>query len=33
MSHIAIIGAGAIGCTLGALLERAGHDITLIGRP
>ena len=32
MSHIAIIGAGAIGSTLGALLSRAGHDVTLLGR-
>ena len=33
MARIAIIGAGAIGCTLGALLSRAGQDVTLIGRP
>jgi len=33
MARIAVIGAGAIGCTLGALLKRAGHDVTLIGRP
>lgn len=29
---VAIIGAGAIGSTLGGLLARKGHDITLIGR-
>lgn len=33
MARIAVIGAGAIGCTLGALLSRAGQDVTLIGRP
>jgi 2-dehydropantoate 2-reductase len=33
MTRIAIIGAGAIGCALGALLRRAGQDVTLIGRP
>lgn len=33
MARIAIIGAGAIGCALGALLARAGQDVTLIGRP
>jgi 2-dehydropantoate 2-reductase len=32
MKSIAIIGAGAIGSALGALLRRAGHQITLIGR-
>jgi 2-dehydropantoate 2-reductase len=32
MPRIAIIGAGAIGSTLGALLSRAGHEVTLIGR-
>ncbi len=32
MSRIAIIGAGAIGSVLGALLSRAGQDVTLIGR-
>ena len=32
MTRIAIIGAGAIGSALGALLYRAGHDVTLIGR-
>jgi len=33
MTRIAVIGAGAIGCTIGALLSRAGQDVTLIGRP
>ncbi len=32
MTRIAIIGAGAIGSALGALLCRAGHGVTLIGR-
>ncbi len=32
MRRIAIIGAGAIGSSLGGLLGRAGHDVTLIGR-
>ena len=32
-THITIIGAGAIGSALGALLSRAGQDVTLIGRP
>ncbi len=32
MTRIAIIGAGAIGCTLGALLSRAGQAVALIGR-
>ncbi|MFC0338458.1 ketopantoate reductase [Kushneria avicenniae] len=30
--QIAIMGAGAVGCYYGALLARAGHSITLIGR-
>ncbi len=33
MAKIAIIGAGAIGSTLGALLVRNGGEVTLIGRP
>jgi 2-dehydropantoate 2-reductase len=32
MTRIAIIGAGAIGSALGALLSRAGRNVTLIGR-
>lgn len=31
--RIGIMGAGAVGCYYGALLARAGHDVTLIGRP
>ena len=27
------MGAGAVGCYFGALLARAGHAVTLIGRP
>ncbi|GGX07226.1 2-dehydropantoate 2-reductase [Pigmentiphaga litoralis] len=30
---IAVIGAGAVGCYYGGMLGRAGHDVTLIGRP
>jgi 2-dehydropantoate 2-reductase len=33
MARIAVIGAGAIGSTIGALLSRAGQDVFLIGRP
>jgi 2-dehydropantoate 2-reductase len=33
MARIAVIGAGAVGGTVGALLSRAGQDVTLIGRP
>ncbi len=29
---IAVMGAGAVGCFFGALLQRAGHDVVLIGR-
>ncbi len=32
MTNIAIIGAGAIGSTLGAFLSRAGYTVILIGR-
>lgn len=32
MTRIAILGAGAIGSALGALLHRAGQDVTLIAR-
>jgi 2-dehydropantoate 2-reductase len=31
--QIAVMGAGAVGCYYGALLARAGHDVTLIARP
>lgn len=30
---IAVMGAGAVGCYYGGMLARAGHDVTLIGRP
>lgn len=30
---IAVMGAGAVGCYYGAMLARAGHDVTLVGRP
>ncbi|CAN7614418.1 ketopantoate reductase family protein [Acidovorax sp. Root217] len=30
--RIAVMGAGAVGCYYGALLSRAGHPVTLIGR-
>jgi len=31
--RFAVIGAGAVGCYFGGILARAGHDVTLIGRP
>lgn len=31
--RVAVLGAGAVGCYFGAMLARAGHDVTLIGRP
>jgi 2-dehydropantoate 2-reductase len=31
--QVAVMGAGAVGCYFGALLARAGHAVTLIGRP
>ncbi len=31
--RIAVMGAGAVGCYFGGVLARAGHDVTLIGRP
>ena len=31
--NIAVMGAGAVGCYYGAMLARAGHAVTLIGRP
>ncbi|MDM0108291.1 2-dehydropantoate 2-reductase [Variovorax sp. J22R24] len=30
---IAVMGAGAVGCYYGGMLARAGHSVTLIGRP
>ena len=30
---VAVMGAGAVGCYFGAMLARAGHAVTLIGRP
>lgn len=30
---IAVLGAGAVGCYFGGMLARAGHAVTLIGRP
>ena len=33
MANIAILGAGAIGSALGALLTHAGQAVTLVGRP
>jgi len=32
-SRIAVMGAGAVGCYFGGMLARAGHEVTLIGRP
>jgi 2-dehydropantoate 2-reductase len=31
--HIGVMGAGAVGCYYGGMLARAGHRVTLIGRP
>jgi 2-dehydropantoate 2-reductase len=33
MIRVAVLGAGAVGCFFGGMLARAGHDVTLIGRP
>lgn len=30
---VAVLGAGAVGCFFGGMLARAGHPVTLIGRP
>ena len=30
---IAVMGAGAVGCYYGAMLARAGHPVTIVGRP
>lgn len=32
MARIAVIGAGAVGCYYGALLQRGGHDVTFLLR-
>jgi 2-dehydropantoate 2-reductase len=32
IEHIAVVGAGAVGSFFGAMLARAGHRVTLIGR-
>lgn len=31
--HVAVMGAGAVGCFFGGMLARAGHSVVLIGRP
>lgn len=31
--NVAVVGAGAVGCYYGFLLAKAGHAVTLIGRP
>lgn len=31
--RVTVLGAGAVGCYFGAMLARAGHEVTLIGRP
>lgn len=31
--RVAVMGAGAVGCFYGGMLARAGHAVTLIGRP
>jgi len=31
--RVAVVGAGAVGCYYGGMLARAGHEVTLIGRP
>jgi 2-dehydropantoate 2-reductase len=33
LKQIAVMGAGAVGCYYGAMLGRAGHQVTLVGRP
>jgi 2-dehydropantoate 2-reductase len=33
LGGIAVMGAGAVGCFYGGMLARAGHAVTLIGRP
>jgi 2-dehydropantoate 2-reductase len=31
--RVAVLGAGAVGCYYGGMLARAGHAVTLVGRP
>ncbi len=31
--RVAVMGAGAVGCYYGAVLAKAGHAVTLVGRP
>lgn len=31
--HVTVMGAGAVGCYFGGMLARAGHEVTLVGRP
>lgn len=31
--HVAVMGAGAVGCYYGGMLARAGHAVTLVARP
>ena len=33
LHRVAVFGAGAVGCYYGGMLARAGHAVTLIGRP
>ena len=33
MGRVAVLGAGAVGSYYGAMLARAGVEVTLIGRP
>jgi 2-dehydropantoate 2-reductase len=33
LKQVAVMGAGAVGCYYGAVLARAGHEVTLIARP
>lgn len=33
IQHTALVGAGAVGCFYAAVLARAGHRVTLVGRP
>ena len=31
--RVTVMGAGAVGCYFGGMLARAGHEVTLVGRP